>query len=153
KLGRAFLQLPPSFGPAATPALRELLAAVPADLPIAVELRHPAWFARGALTPAAWDLLAEHGAGAVVTDAPGRREVAHASLPRPVAFVRFLATMDDTVDGARLDTWCARLAGWRAAGLRELYFWLHAPDNVGAPGLVGAFRDRFARATGQMLRT
>ena len=153
KLGRAFLQLPPSFGPSATPALRALLAEVPPDLPLAVELRHRAWFRGGALGRDAFELLAEHGAAAVVTDAPGRREVAHASLPRPVAFVRFLATMDDAVDHARLDAWCARLAAWRAAGLRELYFWLHAPDNVGAPALVTAFRDRFVRATGQPLRT
>jgi uncharacterized protein YecE (DUF72 family) len=153
KLGCIFLQLGPRFAPRDADSLRALLAAIPAPLPLAVELRHRGWFSQGALTPAAWDLLGERGAGTVITDTPERRDVMHVSLPRPVAFVRFLATTDDAVDHARLDAWADRLARWRDAGLRELYFWLHAPDNIGAPALVSAFRDRFARATGMTLRT
>lgn len=155
KLGCIFLQLPPSFAPspASATTLRALLDTLPEPLPVTVELRHRGWFSRGALTPFAFDLLSSAHAGAVITDAPGRRDVLHVSLPRPVAFVRFLATTDDDVDHRRLDQWVARIARWRDAGLRELYFWLHAPDNVGAPELVGAFRERFERATGQSLRT
>jgi uncharacterized protein YecE (DUF72 family) len=152
RLGCCFLQLPPGFGPAAADRLRALMGAL-AGPPLAVELRHPAWFDRGALSRPAFELLEAHPAAAVITDAPGRRDVLHLSLPRPVAFVRFLATTDDAVDHRRLDAWVERLARWRAAGLRELYFWLHAPDNVGAPALVRAFRERFERATGQTLRT
>jgi uncharacterized protein YecE (DUF72 family) len=153
KLGCIFLQLAPSFAPSAAAELRALMDAIPEPLPLAVELRHKGWFAKGKLTPAAWELLASARATCVITDAPGRRDVLHVSLPRPVAFVRFLATLEEAVDLRRLDMWAARVAAWREAGLRELYFWLHAPDNVGAPGLVAAFRERFERATGQTLRT
>jgi uncharacterized protein YecE (DUF72 family) len=155
RLGCIFLQLAPSFGPGSVAelgALMEVLRAPP-SLPLAVELRHPRWFSRGLLTPLAYDSLAGAGAAAVITDAPGRRDVLHVSLPLPVAFVRFLATTDDEVDRHRLDVWAERLARWRAAGLRELYIWLHAPDNIGSPALVTAFRERFERATGQPLRT
>jgi uncharacterized protein YecE (DUF72 family) len=153
KLGCLFLQLPPAFAPSRAAALGELFASIPTDLPLVVELRHRGWFDRGRLTSVAFDLLAARGAGAVITDAPGRRDVLHVSLPRPVAFVRFLATTDDAIDHRRLDAWADRLAAWRAAGLRELYFWLHAPDNVGAPALVTAFRQRFEERTGQKVRT
>jgi len=153
KLGCLFLQLPPALAPARAESLQALLDAIPADLPLVVELRHRGWFKNGALTPQAFDLLSARNAGAVITDAPGRRDVLHVSLPRPLACVRFLATTDDAVDHARLDHWTARIARWRDAGLRELFFWLHAPDNVGAPGLVAAFRERFERATGQRIRT
>jgi uncharacterized protein YecE (DUF72 family) len=152
RLGCLFVQLPPSLSPGRAGALRDLLAAMPADVPRVVELRHRAWFADGRLTTFAFDVLAEHAAGAVITDAPGRRDVLHMSLPLPLAVVRFLATTDDAVDHRRLDAWAERIARWRDAGLRELYFWLHAPDNVGAPALVAAFRERFEKATGQPLR-
>ncbi|MEJ7660724.1 MAG: DUF72 domain-containing protein [Hymenobacter sp.] len=41
---RCFLQLPPHFGPEHLPRLERFLLDWPADVPLAVELRHPRWF-------------------------------------------------------------------------------------------------------------
>lgn len=152
RLGRAFLQLPPSAGPGVAPALRVLLSALPPELPLAVEFRHSGWFAQGRLTRTAFDLLAEMDAAAVITDAPGRRDVVHSSLPRPVAFVRYLAALDPVIDGRRLDDWCVRIARWRDAGLSEVYFWLHTTECAAAPPFVNEFRARLDRLVGISVR-
>lgn len=151
-LGRSFLQLPPGFSPTQAGRLATFLRALPTDVPVAIEFRHPGWFRDGHLIAAGFDVLAEAGAAAVITDVAGRRDVAHSSLPVPVAMIRFIGNGLDPSDYTRLDEWVPRLARWIAAGLEELWFFAHEPENVLAPELSNAFVERLNAAAAVELK-
>jgi uncharacterized protein YecE (DUF72 family) len=68
KLGPIVLQFPASFRAAEAPRLADLLAAVPREFALAVELRHGSWW-----TPATRTLLEERGAALVWSVVPGTR--------------------------------------------------------------------------------
>lgn len=133
RLGPAFLQLPPWAGDDLLPGLDALLAALPEGFRVAVELRHPSWFRRGALVDRAFDVLARRGAGAVITDVAGRRDVCHASVTAPFVLVRFVGNSLHPTDLPRADAWLDRLVEWRARGLHHAYFFAHQPDDALAP--------------------
>lgn len=146
RLGPAFVQLPPWMDVAALPALADLLAALPAAFRVAVEMRHPSWFARGALRPAVFAAFERLGAGAVITDVAGRRDVCHASVTAPFVLVRFVgngyaATGLHPTDVPRADAWLERLVEWRALGVEAAYFFAHQPDDALAPDTLSHFVD------------
>ena len=134
KLGCCFLQLPPYFGPDRLPVLEHFLGRFPRELPLAVELRHPGWFA-GPDGEEVWAALERHGAAAVITDVAGRRDVAHMQLTAPRTLVRFVGNGLHPTDYRRIDEWVQRLAGWTGRGLPEVFFFTHEPDNLLAPDL------------------
>jgi uncharacterized protein YecE (DUF72 family) len=63
KLGGVLLQFPPTFEASRLVDLERLIAAVPADCPLFVELRHASW-----QTPVTQALLHEHGVAWVIVD-------------------------------------------------------------------------------------
>ncbi len=134
-LGPSFLQLPPSFGPRDRTSLEKLLEAVPAGYRLSVEFRHPDWFTDRELPEGLLSFLSERGLGTVITDTAGRRDVVHSSLTTRTAMVRFLGNRLHPSDFVRLDDWTDRIASWARAGLEEIYFFLHQPDNVNVPEL------------------
>src|SRR5918911_4899305 len=67
RLGPMFLQLPPAFGPASLPQLQAFLEFWPADLRLAIEVRHPNFFAEPHST-ALNDLLSRHNVARVIMD-------------------------------------------------------------------------------------
>jgi len=71
------------------------------------------------------DLLAAYGAAAVLTDVAGRRDVLHMRLTAPFTMVRFSGDALVPSDFSRLDAWAERLARWIAAGVPEIWFFLH----------------------------
>jgi uncharacterized protein YecE (DUF72 family) len=142
RLGPFLVQLPPWFAPADLPALDAVLAAL--DAPAHVEFRHAEFFRLGKLDPAAAELLARRGAGAVVTDVAGRRDVCHATLTVPELFLRFVGNGLHPTDATRVDAWLARLADWRARGLRRVYFFVHQPDDLLAPELLHTIAEKAA---------
>jgi uncharacterized protein YecE (DUF72 family) len=141
-LGPCFLQLPPYFGPDKLPVLEQFLAHFP--LPLAVELRHPDWFAIPRQWEALTGCLADHGVATVITDVAGRRDVCHMTLTTPVVLIRFVGNDGHPSDLARLDDWADRLAAWSGQGLRAAYFFIHSPDALHVPGLAGTFRRMLA---------
>jgi uncharacterized protein YecE (DUF72 family) len=138
RLGPMLLQLGPTVAPSGSVAraLRAVLSARRHNQAIAVELRHPGWFERGALIDRAADLLAELGAGCVITDVAGRRDVCHATLTQPWLMVRFVGNALDPSDTPRVDAWLDRLVELRGAGLTAAYFFVHQPDDRLAPELL-----------------
>jgi hypothetical protein len=92
-------------------------------------------------------VLEAHGMATVITDVAGRRDVCHATLSTPLAFVRFVGEGGHSSDGARSAAWLGRLAEWRAAGLQSAYFFVHQPDDILAPQLLAAVAEQ-ARARG-----
>ena len=147
-LGWAFLQLPPHFGPEHLPRLERFLLDWPAALPLAVELRHPAWFADAALAEAVFATLEALNKTLVITDVAGRRDVLAMRLTTPVAFIRFNGHGLHSTDYQRADAWAERLAAWYAQGLHAAYFFIHQRDVRHAPIWAQHFLRRIKELTG-----
>lgn len=132
RLGFFFLQFPDLFGPNRFGELERLLDARAGDLPLAVELRHPGWYRDTRLKRKWLDALEARGVAAVITDAPGRRDVLHQRLTTSSAFIRFNGHALGAQDYARLDSWAIRIKQWMETGLRELYLFTHIdpPDRT-----------------------
>ncbi|MBU1329590.1 MAG: DUF72 domain-containing protein [Gammaproteobacteria bacterium] len=140
-----WLQLPASFGPQRLGELGDWLEAF-ASRALAVEVRHPAFFAKGDEERALNRLL--HGLGvericldsrALFSCQSNDPAVLHAQakkprLPiRPTAFsqapqVRFIGGPDLEANQAFLEPWVDKVAGWIEQGLTP-YVFLHTPDN------------------------
>jgi uncharacterized protein YecE (DUF72 family) len=145
RLAPLWLQLPASFGP---PRLAELTAWLEAfsERRIAVEVRHPAFFARGEEERALNRLLHARGVERICLDAralfacrASDPAVLHAQAKkprvpvRPAAFtsspqVRFIGGPDLDANAAYLAPWLDKVAAWIEAG-RTPYVFLHTPDN------------------------
>lgn len=153
-----WLQLPASFGPQ---RLAELSAFIEhwAGPALAVELRHPAFFAKGEEERALNRLLLEHAVERICLDARAlfscqSREPAllHAQakkprLPvRPTAFsqapqLRFIGHPELAANDRFMAPWLAKVAGWIEDG-RTPYVFLHTADNHLAPQLARRFHDQ-----------
>lgn len=133
KLGACFLQLPPYFGPDRQGQLDAFLRQFPKSIPLAVELRHEAWFRDADQGARLFDLLEKRGAGVVITDVAGRRDVLHMRLTSHFTMVRFVGNNLHPSDFSRLAEWAQRLQYWRGLGLAEAFFFTHEPDNLRAP--------------------
>ncbi|WJN58433.1 DUF72 domain-containing protein [Pseudomonas sp. SO81] len=140
-----WLQLPASFGPS---RLGELLAWLDefSDRAIAVELRHPAFFAREENERLLNRSLQERGVERICLDSRAlfactSRDAAvlHAQSkkprlpPRPTAFsaspqLRFIGGPDLDANQAFLEPWLDKVAAWIEQGLMPHVF-LHTPDN------------------------
>lgn len=149
-----WLQLPASFGPARLPELAEFITRFPG--PLAVELRHPAFFDRGDDERALNRLLQACGVERICLDSRAlfacrddSPAVVHAQtrkprLPvRPTAFsdspqLRFVGDPQLDANDPFLAPWVAKVAGWIEQGLRPCVF-MHTADNRQAPLLAGRF--------------
>ncbi|WP_439887784.1 DUF72 domain-containing protein [Pseudomonas sp. MBLB4123] len=150
-----WLQLPASFGPA---RLGELAAFIEhwAGAELAVELRHPAFFAKGEEERALNRLLLGRGIERICLDSRALFScssddpaVLHAQakkprLPlRPTAFsqapqLRFIGHPELAANDAFLAPWLDKFAAWIEAG-RTPYAFLHTPDNRLATQLARRF--------------
>lgn len=155
-LGPLLLQLPPDYGGEGLTRLLDWLDALPAGLPCAVELRHPAFYDRSATERALNRALHERGIDRATMDTRGlfsaeavdaaTREVqrrkprlparALALGPRP--FVRYVGHPETARNAPWLAQWAERFAAWIAEG-REPWFFAHMPDDRDAPALARAF--------------
>ena len=130
KLGICFLQLDPDFSPGGQYMFIEsFLEKIPAEFPLAMELRHPQWFSQMKIQDAFCKLLQEHNRSFIITDTPGRRDVFHQRLTSNTAFVRFAATHNTSSNMTRLNNWIQRIKEWKEMGLQKVYFFLHQPDT------------------------
>lgn len=154
RLGVSFLQLPPRYGPASLRDLETFLTAWPRDrAPIAVEVRHPAWFQadRAATLNALLDRL--HVGRVLLDTRPiystdddpqqhSKRKKPHLPL-QPIAigdyaFVRFISHPDVEVNLPFLREWVDRVGDWLAAGKR-VYFFVHCPIEEHSPHTARQF--------------
>ncbi|MEZ5043875.1 MAG: DUF72 domain-containing protein [Saprospiraceae bacterium] len=136
KLGCCFMQLPPYFGPDRMRQLETFVAAFPKHIPLAIELRQADWFDNPTHSSRLFDMLEAHQKATVITDVAGRRDVLHMRLTNSVGMVRFVGNDLVPSDYSRVDTWIERINQWQVAGLSELYFFTHEPDNLKAPELA-----------------
>ncbi|MDJ0364321.1 DUF72 domain-containing protein [Hymenobacter sp. H14-R3] len=147
-LGTCFLQLPPHFGPENLPRLERFLLDWPAEVPLAVELRHPRWFSDKALADTVFATLEALDKTLVITDVAGRRDVLPQRLTTPVAFLRLNGHGLIPSDYERADAWATRLAEWYAQGLHTAYIFIHQKDVRHAPLWAQHFLARMQELTG-----
>jgi uncharacterized protein YecE (DUF72 family) len=138
RLGTCFLQLPPSLGMEVVEDLNRFLDLWPKDLRIAVEFRRRDWFRHDE----GFEVLQRHGAAAVITDSPGRRDAVHMRLTSGEVFVRFLGNDLHPTDFQRVDDWIRRLEGWVSCGLEALWFTFHQPREINSPRLAAFMIER-----------
>lgn len=146
KLGPCFLQLGDNFGPKNFAVLKQYLEALPRDLNLFVEVRHPDWFNNPEDRKMLFSLLADLNIGAAITDASGRRDCVHMELTTPKAFIRFVGNGGkflDSSDKKRVDDWTDRLGQWLDRGLEEVYFFLHQHDESDTPIIADYTIEKF----------
>lgn len=149
-----WLQLPATFGPARLGELAWFVAQLPR--PLAVEVRHPAFFQRGEEERALNRLLRDAGVERLCLDSralfscPADTPVVrHAQAkkprlpPRPAAFtafpqVRFIGHPELEANDSFMAPWLDKVAAWIEEGRRP-YVFLHTPDNLLAPDLARRF--------------
>lgn len=138
KLGMAFLQLHDNFKPANFDRLSKALNDFPKGIPLGVEVRNAEWFADKQAKHSYEMLLEQLGMANIVVDTAGRRDMLHMRLTSPVAFVRYVGANHPS-DVARLDEWIERIAAWKKAGLKKLYFFVHQNIEIESPLLAAHF--------------
>ncbi|WP_048221258.1 DUF72 domain-containing protein [Citrobacter sp. MGH106] len=152
RIGQYWLQLPATFGPSDLNALWHFLDTLPATFTYGVEVRHPAFFAKGEEEKQLNRGLHERGVNRVVLDS---RPV-HAAIPHTEAIrdaqrkkpkvpvhavvtannpmVRFIGSDDMPQNQQFFAVWLAKLSLWRQTSTP--YLFLHTPDIAQAPQLV-----------------
>lgn len=159
KLGPSFLQLSDRFGPDKAGLLQHYVGQLPTDLAACVELRAEDWFrASGRQDGSAgagsnerfgtaifdtFQEMLERGVGTVITDVAGRRDVLHMRLTAPVAFIRFVTNSLHPTDYQRADAWVERIGSWAGKGLREVYIFVHSPEELTSPEIMKYLITRF----------
>ncbi|MFT0517116.1 DUF72 domain-containing protein [Pseudomonas faucium] len=152
-----WLQLPAQFGPTRLAELSQFLDEV--GVPVAVEVRHPAFFAKGEEERLLNRLLRERGVERICLDPRAlfsctSREAAVLDAqakkpkvpPRPAAFsqhpqVRFIGHPELEANEPFLTPWVEKIAGWIEEG-RSPYIFLHTSDNRLAAALAQRFHQR-----------
>ena len=154
-LGLLMLQLPASFGPDRLQDLDELLAHLAdlADVPLAVEVRHPAFFDKGRAESALLRMLADRTCDRVIFDSRGlfadpslAADVTEAQgkkprLPvHPIAtgnnpVLRFIGHSDWVQNERYLAQWRQKLAQWTQAG-KTCWVFFHTASNNDAPAFA-----------------
>jgi uncharacterized protein YecE (DUF72 family) len=163
RLGPFFLQLPPGYRPNNLADLEGWLAAWPREHSVAIEVRHPDWYAEPHES-ALMNLLHQYDAGRVVMDVrplsagplPGADVDLQAARDRKpdvpmhplrsagIALIRYIGHPIPELNEPFLDEWAARVAQWLADGT-EVYFFCHCPDERRSPALCREFQHRLER--------
>lgn len=144
-LGVTWIQFPPYFDYSCRSQLHQFLESWPSAFPLALEFRHSSWFEAGRLLPALVSYLQKKGIGLVITDVAGRRDVLHASITAPFTLIRFIGNELHPSDFSRAEEWCERLKMWSEQGLKDVYFFVHEPDDITCPELTEYVVELFNR--------
>ncbi|MFT4539993.1 MAG: hypothetical protein ACI841_000036 [Planctomycetota bacterium] len=148
KSGRVWGLMPESFGPDQGRVLEEFVLRWADQLPLAIELRHPAWFADERARERALACFEEHDVAAILTDVAGRRDVLHMRLTSQDMMLRFVGNSLHPTDLTRLDAWVERIVSWLDAGLRTAYVFFHQKQGPQAVELARHFAMQFEKRTG-----
>lgn len=148
RLGPLLVQFPPRLGPARLDELEAFLRWWPRGrLPIAVELRHEAWW-REPVASRVLDLFGELGVGRVILDTRPIYDgdddpQASSARPKPkvpmvpyvtasFALVRFIGHPRPERARPYLEEWAKRVHRWLEEG-KDVYFFAHCPMEERSP--------------------
>ncbi len=146
KLGMVFLQLHGNFSPKRIERLEKTLMDFPAEVPLALEVRHAEWF-ESPSKDALYEMLKRYKKANILVDTAGRRDMLHMRLSTPAAFVRWVGANHES-DYTRLDEWVERVREWKEAGLQQLYFFVHQNLEKESPLLSAYFIEKLNLAIG-----
>lgn len=156
KIGLLHLQLPAHFSPAAMPWLQQMLGAVRPLYPLAVEVRHPAFFDKAEHEIRLNRLLRDWETERVIFDsralfsvAPTTVQLAEAQRKKPylpvhaialsqTPMLRFVGVDDPDRNRLYYQPWLAKVRQWLHEG-RSPYLFFHSPDNQTSPMLARQF--------------
>lgn len=150
KLGMAFLQMIDNFKPKDFDRLAGFLREFPKGYPLAVEVRNEAWFSEGKVSEEFYQLLEETNKTNIIVDTAGRRDMMHMRLTNSTAFIRYVGANHPS-DYTRLEEWVERIAEWKAAGLQQLYFFIHQNIEKESPLLAAHFIEKLNTKIGTNL--
>ncbi|MDN0086667.1 DUF72 domain-containing protein [Yersinia nurmii] len=149
RIGQLWLQLPAAFGPNELPRLFHFLDRLPRDFNYGVEVRHPAFFAKGEAERALNQGLHQRQVNRVILDsrpihsaAPTTAAVRDAQNKKPKLPVHAVVTGHQPlvrfIGGDRLDEnlnlfapWLQKLPVWEQQ--HQTYLFIHTPDNGDSP--------------------
>lgn len=134
-LGPIFLMPHPQMSPKHMEAICEFIDNFPDDVPMFLELRHPAWYEDG-YNKELYNFLREQQRGTIITDATGRRDCVHMHLSTPECFIRFVGNSLHPTDYTRIDDWVQRIKQWMKEGLQTCYFFMHQHEELHSPELI-----------------
>jgi uncharacterized protein YecE (DUF72 family) len=148
KLEMPFLQMHENFGPRDFDRVVTFVKNWTYAVPLAVEFRHKDWYSDAVVSKKLYDLLERHRITQVLVDTAGRRDLMHMRLTTPFAFIRWVGANKPKSDRLRLDEWIGRIAKWKKAGLRKLYFFIHQNAERESPALAAHFIERLNKKIG-----
>lgn len=153
KFGMAFLQMIDNYGPKDEniSRLEKFLNDWPADLPLAVELRHTDWFNDQDIAENLYQLLESKNKANIIVDSAGRRDIMHMRLTDTTAFVRYVGA-NHSSDYTRLDDWIKRIKEWKQQGLENLYFFIHQNVEKESPLLAVKFIEKLNKEIGTNIK-
>ncbi|RCJ39186.1 hypothetical protein A6770_12140 [Nostoc minutum NIES-26] len=154
-LGPIFAQLPPSYPPLLLEDLTAFLEAWPrTEVPLALEVRHRAWFSEphnSNLT----ELLEKLNVGRVLLDSrpiytgdddpqlqSERRKPklpVQFSVTAPFSLIRFISHPNLSVNQPFMEEWLTQIQQWLQAGTR-IYFFVHCPLEERSPSTARYFQ-------------
>jgi uncharacterized protein YecE (DUF72 family) len=158
RLGPMFLQLPPSFAPAHLPRLQAFLDFWPGNLRLAVEVRHPDFYADRRIEPL-FTLLEQYRVAWVMMDTRPLRtgdtkdqellatRERKPDLPLRIActtdfaFLRYIGHPEMGANEPFLEEWAQQLGQWLKQG-KTLYVFCHCPAEKYSPALCAALYQR-----------
>lgn len=159
RLGPLFMQLPPRYGPSCYTDLLAFLDAwpepgSPLSVPLALELRHRAWFEPEWRRRIQAD-LSQRRIARVLLDtrlmyegednpqALSQRQKPNVplqpALSAPFTLVRFISHPDPDRNQRYLQEWAQRVADWLDQGIR-VYFFVHCPQEARSPDTARTFQ-------------
>lgn len=151
KLGTIFLQMHANFGPKNFPALQNFVESWPKGVPLAVECRHPEWFADPLISNDYFQLLEDNGIANVLVDTAGRRDMMHMRFTNNEAFIRYVGANHPS-DYDRLDDWVLRLQELKEMGLKKIHFFVHQNLEKESPLLTAYFIKNLNQSFGTDLK-
>ncbi len=137
KLGIIFLQMHPNFSPKSFDVLQDFVIKWPREMRLAVELRHPEWYANETVFGELCQVLEENNITHIITDTAGRRDLIHMRLTSPFTFIRYTGANHES-DYTRLDDWFEQLKKWIEQGAQEINFFVHQNLEKASP-LLSAY--------------
>lgn len=162
RLGPFLIQLGPKFDARQLGALRTFLAGLSHEFRYAVELRHPDWFDGGPFEAALHECLRQFDVDRAVMDTrcvhaakPSDASTIAAQAKKPRVPLRRLAigrrpmlrfVGENTASAAYdyLPQWIDAAVAWLAEG-RDVYYFMHTPDDIEAPALSRWVHERVAQ--------
>jgi uncharacterized protein YecE (DUF72 family) len=122
----------------------------PQGVSLAIEFRHPDWFADSGVADELYQLLEENNVANLITDTAGRRDLLHMRLTNNEAFIRYVGANHES-DYNRLDDWVNRLQKWNDQGLDNIHFFVHQNKERKSPELSAYIISKLNDALGTEL--